>query len=140
WGNALGAERGVIDQANDPNMMNWMNKFAPENLGKAGGMYDKAASYLDPIASGSMIGQDNPYLNDILSTIDSRTRNDVGGQFAAAGRSFSGAHANALGAGMAAGEAQPLFSNYWNERNAQQNAIQGLGQIGQGYGALGEDF
>jgi hypothetical protein len=94
--------------------------------------YGKISSLLDPIASGSMIGEDNPYLQGLLSTIQDRTRNDVGSRFAAAGRSFSGAHSGALGKGISEGLAAPLFSNYWNERNAQMNAINQLQSLGFG--------
>jgi hypothetical protein len=84
--------------------------------------YGTAADAYRGIADGSMIGADNPYLNSILGNITDRTRNDVGSQFAAAGRSFSGAHADALGRAMSQGLAQPLFENYRYERDAQMGA------------------
>ncbi len=124
-----------------------LNKVEPvlnqglANLGTAGDVYGDVRSNLNPIAEGGNLDQStNPQLQSLLGTIDSRVRNDVGGQFAAGGRSFSGAHANALGSGMAAGEAQPLFTDYWNRQQQMMQANQMLGQVGQSYEGLGQDY
>jgi hypothetical protein len=73
-----------------------------------------------------LTGQNNPYLQSLLGNITDRIRNDVGGQFAAAGRSFSGAHAGALSDAMSRGLADPLLQNYWRERDAQTAAAGNL--------------
>src|SRR6478736_1555009 len=76
------------------------------------------------VLSGDMTGENNPYLQTLLGTIQDRVRNNVGGVFANAGRSFSGAHAGALSSEMTKALADPLFQNYWKERDAQMNAAQ----------------
>ena len=78
------------------------------------------------VLNGDMTGENNPYLQSLLGTITDRVRNSVGGQFANAGRSFSGAHADALARGMSQGLADPLFQNYWKERDAQSAAAHDL--------------
>lgn len=124
--------------------------------GLYGDTFNRLSGYLDPIASGSMVGEGNPYLQGILSTITDQVNNQIGSQFAAAGRPLgSNAYGTrALAKGLGEGLATPLFNNYWNERNAQlgaigqlQNAGYGaasgigglsgyLGNIAQGYGSI----
>jgi hypothetical protein len=121
-----------------------------EYLNDAGGQYgstfDKVSGYLDPIASGSMIGEDNPYLQSILSNITDQVNNQIGSQFAAAGRPLgSNAYGTrALAKGLGEGLANPLFQNYQFERNAQANAINQLQNAGygaaSGYAGLAPQF
>jgi hypothetical protein len=92
-----------------------------------------AKGALTPIAEGEFIGQDNPYLQQLTSTISDLVRNQTGGQAAAAGRSFSPAHMGAVSKNMTDALATPLFNNYWNERNAQTGAISSLLGGAQGY-------
>jgi hypothetical protein len=94
--------------------------------GEINNAYDMAKSAYERVLSGDMTGENNPYLQTLLGTIQDRVRNNVGSAFANAGRSFSGAHAGALAEGMSKGMADPLFQNYWKERDAQMGAAQGL--------------
>lgn len=86
---------------------------------------------LSGMASGDLVGSDNPYVQNLLGSLQDRVRNDVGGQFAAAGRSFSGAHADALGKGYGQALAPVEFQNYQDSLNKQLMANQILGQGGQ---------
>ncbi len=98
-------------------------------------------SQLTPFANGSMVGND-PALQAQLAQIASDTTNQVNGQFAAAGREFSGANQQALARGIAQGEA-PVIASQFNQdvanqmnaanslfgaRNTTSNALSGLNQ------------
>lgn len=108
-------------------------------------------NYLQPIASGYYLNEQNPTLQGLLSTIQNRVSNEVGSQFAGAGRDFSGAYSNAMGTGLGSALAEPLFQGYQFERSQQQAAIDamnqlglatgtGLGSLGSSLGGLGVDY
>src|SRR5262249_23862395 len=86
-------------------------------------------SQLSPYANGSMIGN-NPALAAQLAQIRDDVTNQVNGQFAAAGRDFSGANQQALARGLAQGEA-PVLAPQYNQDVANQiaaaNALYGAG-------------
>jgi hypothetical protein len=66
---------------------------------------------LSPMADGSMIGQNSglkPYLDTIAGDVQQR----VNGMFAGAGRDLSGANLQALGRGIAAGQAPVIAGQY----------------------------
>jgi hypothetical protein len=75
-------------------------------------------SQLSPYANGSMVGN-NPALAAQLAQIQTDVGNSVNGQFAAAGRDFSGANQMAYGRGVAAGEA-PVIAAQYNQDVANQ--------------------
>jgi hypothetical protein len=84
---------------------------------------------LTPYANGSMIGT-NPALDAQLAQIRTDVGNSINGQFAAAGRDFSGANQMAYGRGVAAAEA-PVIAAQYNQDVANQlgaaNALYGAG-------------
>jgi hypothetical protein len=80
--------------------------------------WQTAQGALNPIASASLDPMQNPYTQGIIDQV----RNQVGSTFAGAGRSFSGAHAGALGAGMT-----PALFNQYNQN--VQNAMGASGQL-----------
>lgn len=80
---------------------------------------------LTPFANGSMVGND-PALQAQLAQIASDTTNQVNGQFAAAGREFSGANQQALARGIAQGEAPVIASQYNQDLANQLNAANSL--------------
>jgi hypothetical protein len=82
-------------------------------------------SQLTPYANGSMIGN-NPALQAQLAQIASDTTNQVNGQFAAAGRAFSGANQQALARGISQGEAPVIASQYNQDVANQMNAANSL--------------
>ncbi len=82
---------------------------------------------LKPIAQGQNLNvAQNPYLQDILSQTNDSIRNQIGAQFAGAGRSFSGAHMNALGNALGDASNRMLYGAYNDERNNQMNALNSL--------------
>lgn len=82
-------------------------------------------SQLTPFANGSQVGND-PALQAQLAQIASDTTNQVNGQFAAAGREFSGANQQALARGIAQGEAPVIASQYNQDVANQMNAANSL--------------
>jgi hypothetical protein len=82
-------------------------------------------SQLAPFANGSRIGND-PALQAQLAQIASDTTNQVNGQFAAAGRDFSGANQQALARGIAQGEAPVIAAQYNQDVANQLNAANSL--------------
>lgn len=75
-------------------------------------------NYLDPMKSPGMQG--------LLDTIRGDVSNSVNGQFAAAGRDFSGMNQQTLARGIAQGEAAPLLAQY-NQNVATQRGAQDAG-------------
>lgn len=93
---------------------------------QAGNVQDNLSAYrsaLTPYANGSMIGN-NPALMARLAQMRADIGNDVNGQFAAAGREFSGANSMAYGRGVAAAEA-PVIAAQYNQDVANQLAASG---------------
>jgi hypothetical protein len=90
---------------------------------------DAFRSQLTPYANGGMVGN-NPALAAQLEQIRNDVANSVNGQFAAAGRDFSGANLMAYGRGVAAGQA-PVIAAQYNQDVANQiaaaNALYGAG-------------
>jgi hypothetical protein len=84
---------------------------------------------LTPYADGSLIGN-NPALAAQLAQIQTDVGNSVNGQFAAAGRDFSGANQQAYGRGVAAGEAPVIAAQYNQDVANQLNAANALYNAG----------
>jgi len=90
---------------------------------QAGNLRDTLDAFrgqLTPYANGSMVGN-NPALVAQLAQIRDDVANSVNGQFAAAGRDFSGANQMAYGRGVAAGQA-PVIAAQYNQDVANQIA------------------
>lgn len=90
---------------------------------QAGNLRDNLDAFrgqLTPYANGSMVGN-NPALVAQLAQIRDDVANSVNGQFAAAGRDFSGANQMAYGRGVAAGQA-PVIAAQYNQDVANQIA------------------
>ena len=115
-----------------------INGYA-QSLLKGGGANAQAAnvqgnlssfqSQLTPYAGGSLIGN-NPALAAQLAQIQNDVGNSVNGQFAAAGRDFSGANQQAYGRGVAAGEAPVIAAQYNQDVANQFNAANALYNAG----------
>jgi hypothetical protein len=90
---------------------------------QAGNLRDNLGAFrsqLTPYANGNMVGN-NPALAAQLAQIQTDVANSVNGQFAAAGRDFSGANQMAYGRGVAAAEA-PVIAAQYNQDVANQIA------------------
>lgn len=86
-------------------------------------------SHLTPYATGSMVGS-NPALLAQLAQIRDDVGNSVNGQFAAAGRDFSGANQMAYGRGVAAAQAPVIAAQYNQDVANQINAANALYNAG----------
>ena len=104
------------------------------NLFKGGGIgetapmvkdaYGMLSSRLDPTARGDFVDPtSNPYLQKIVGRTQDDIRNQTAQQFAGAGRSFSGAHLNALGTGIGKATQDLYYNDYNAERARQSDAI-----------------
>ena len=84
-----------------------------------------------PLASNTNYNPyDTPGFKDAINTATSDATNSVNGQFAAAGRDFSGANSQALGRGILQGIAPTIASQYNQNVNNQQGAAGNLYQAG----------
>jgi hypothetical protein len=99
---------------------------------QAGNLQNNFSTFRDqltPYANGSMIGN-NPALAAQLAQIQTDVSNSVNGQFAAAGRDFSGANQMAYGRGVAAAEAPVIAAQYNQDVANQNNAANALYNAG----------
>lgn len=117
-----------------------IQNYATSLLG-GGGALNQAGNvnqnYLDyakatqPLASNTNY---NPYstpgFSDALNTTIADITNATNGQFAAAGRDFSGANSQALGRGILQGVAPTIAAQYNQNVTNQQNAASGLYNAG----------
>lgn len=140
-----GAESGALNTLEQN--AGTANRYAPaidsyaKSLLAGGGATDQAGAvnknYLDyynqtnPLASNTDYNPYNtPGLKDALSTLTGDITQGVNGQFAAAGRDFSGANSMALGRGLTQGLAPVLLGQYNANREAQQGAAGNLYNAG----------
>jgi hypothetical protein len=138
-----GAETGALDTlkqnaAQGNPYAGQISDYATSLLGGGGataqapavqGNLQSLQSYLTPYANGSMVGS-NPALEAQLAQIQSDVGNSVNGQFAAAGRDFSGANLMAYGRGVASGEAPVIAAQYNQDVTNQLAAANSLYNAG----------
>ncbi len=94
---------------------------------------------LSPYASGSMIGK-NDALKAQLDTISRDVSDQVNGQFAAAGRDFSGMNQQTLARGIAQGTAPVLAAQYNADADRALNAANSIyGASNTSYGLLNQN-
>lgn len=137
-----GAESGALDTMTG-NANNYANQYGgqiggyAQNLLNGGGATDQSgninqnyqnyATQTNPLASNTNY---NPYqtpgFGDAINTMTSDITNGVNGQFAAAGRDFSGANSQALGRGISQGIAPTIAAQYNANVNNQQGAAGNL--------------
>lgn len=140
-----GAESGAINTLEQN--AGTANRFAPQiganatELLNGGGALNQAGNvnqnYLDyrnatqPLASNTDY---NPYnttgFRDAINTATSDITNATNGQFAAAGRDFSGANSMALGRGILQGISPTIAAQFNANRDAQQGAAGNLFNAG----------
>jgi hypothetical protein len=141
-----GAENNAITGSTN-NAYNWTSQFAPtinsyaKDLLAGGGATDQAGNinanyqrYVDqtnPLASNTNYNPyDTPGFKDALSTTIADITNSTNGQFAAAGRDFSGANSQALGRGILQGVAPTIASQFNQNIQNQQGAAGNLYNAG----------
>lgn len=135
------SQTGAINQLSQNGQAG--NPYAPQvgnvasTLLNGGGATNQAGAvnqnYLDyqramqPLASNTDYNPYNtPGFKDAISTMIADTTNGVNGQFAAAGRDFSGANSMALGRGIAQGVAPTIAAQYNQNVQNQQGAAGNL--------------
>jgi len=140
------AENNAITGATN-NAYNWTNQFAPQinsyasSLLSGGGATDQAGNvnqnYLDykaatqPLASNTNYNPyETPGFKDAINTTISDITNATNGQFAAAGRDFSGMNSQALGRGILQGVAPTIAAQYNQNIQNQQGAAGNLYNAG----------
>lgn len=94
---------------------------ATDQAGNINQNYQNYQKSLSPFANGSMVGA-NSGLQPYLDTIRSDVSNQVNGQFAGAGRDLSGLNMQALGRGVAQGQAPVIAAQYNQDINNQRGA------------------
>jgi hypothetical protein len=141
-----GAESGALSTLTN-NGNNFSSQYAPQfadyakTLLSGGGATDQAGNvnanyqrYVDqtnPLASNTNYNPyDTPGFKDALSTTISDITNSTNGQFAAAGRDFSGMNSQTLGRGIMQGVAPTIAAQYNQNVNNQQGAAGNLYQAG----------
>lgn len=141
-----GAESGALDTlVNNANTAS--STYAPQiadfakSLLSGGGATDQAGAvnqnyqrYVDqtgPLASNTNYDPySTPGLKDYLSTLTGDITQGINGQYAAAGRDFSGANSQALGRGLTQGLAPVLMGQYNQNIQNQQGAAGNLYNAG----------
>jgi hypothetical protein len=140
-----GTQNSALNQIEQNNGM--FSGFAPQvqsytgELLNGGGALNQAGNvnqnYLDyqkatqPLASNTNYNPyDTPGFKNAIDTMVSDITNNTNGQFAAAGRDFSGANSQALGRGIAQGVAPTIAAQYNQNVQNQQGAAGNLYNAG----------
>jgi hypothetical protein len=89
------------------------------SLGTAG----QANGYYGDVLSGKYMGG-NPYLKNVLDTLNRGVGDQVNSQFEMSGRYGSGAHADVLSRNLADADSGLLYQNYGDEMNRMGQAAQ----------------
>ncbi len=104
---------------------------ATDQAGNVNANYQRYVGQTNPLASNTNY---NPYdtlgFKDALSTTIADITNSTNGQFAAAGRDFSGANSQTLGRGIMQGVAPTIAAQYNQNVNNQQGAAGNLYNAG----------
>lgn len=99
--------------------------------------YSTYQNETNPLASNTNYNpMSTPGFADALNTANSDITNQINGQFAAAGRSGSGANTQTLARGLSQGDAQLIANQYNQNVQNQQNAAQNLYNAGNATGGL----
>lgn len=122
-----------MDMAQQPNGLATQAADANSQMLTGGGINPFMQSSYDnwnPSASGSMLNS-NPFLNQALDYQSGKVADQINSVFSGAGRTGSGAHAQALAKELAGLRFGAASDNYNFERQMQQNAISGQAGLGQ---------
>jgi hypothetical protein len=104
---------------------------ATNQAGAINNAYLQYAAQTNPLASNTNYNpMSTPGFSDALNTANSDITNQINGQFAAAGRSGSGANTQTLARGLSQGDAQLIANQYNQNVQNQQGAAQNLYSAG----------
>ena len=136
-GNETGAINQLVSNAGTANQFAPAIKDYATSLLQGGGAnaqagnvqqgYDRYVGQTNPLASNTNYDPRNtPGFGDVLDTLKSDITQNISGQFAGAGRDFSGAHMQTLGRGLTQGLAHVIQSQYNQNIQNQQGAARDL--------------
>jgi hypothetical protein len=104
---------------------------ATDQVGAVNANYQRYQDQTNPLASNTNYDPRNtPGFSDYINTLTSDITNATNGQFAAAGRDFSGANSQALGRGILQGVAPTIAAQYNQNVQNQQGAARNLYDAG----------
>jgi len=104
---------------------------ATDQAGAVNANYQRYQDQTNPLASNTNYNPyDTPGFKDALSTTIADITNSTNGQFAAAGRDFSGMNSQTLGRGILQGVAPTIAAQYNQNVNNQQGAARNLYDAG----------
>ena len=104
---------------------------ATDQAGNVNANYQRYVDQTNPLASNTNYNPyDTPGFKDALSTTIADITNQTNGQFAAAGRDFSGMNSQTLGRGILQGVAPTIAAQYNQNVNNQQGAAGNLYNAG----------
>lgn len=104
---------------------------ATDQSGNVNANYQRYVDQTNPLASNTNYDpRSTPGFSDALNTTISDITNNTNGQFAAAGRDFSGANSQTLGRGILQGVAPTIAAQYNQNVQNQQGAAGNLYQAG----------
>src|SRR6185503_3872246 len=104
---------------------------ATDQAGNVNANYQRYVDQTNPLASNTNYNPyDTPGFKDALSTTIGDITNQTNGQFAAAGRDFSGMNSQTLGRGIMQGVAPTIAAQYNQNVNNQQGAAGNLYNAG----------
>lgn len=104
---------------------------ATDQAGNVNANYQRYVDQTNPLASNTNYNPyDTPGFKDALSTTIADITNSTNGQFAAAGRDFSGMNSQTLGRGIMQGVAPTIAAQYNQNVNNQQGAAGNLYNAG----------
>lgn len=104
---------------------------ANNEAGNINGYYQQYADATKPLASNTDYNPYNtPGFSDAIKTATGDITNQINGQFAAAGRDFSGMNTQTLARGLTQGLAPTIAAQYNQNVNNQQGAAQNLFNAG----------
>jgi hypothetical protein len=104
---------------------------ATDQAGNVNANYQRYVDQTNPLASNTNYNPyDTPGFSDALRTLTGDITNNVNGQFAAAGRDFSGMNTQTLGRGILQGVAPTIAAQYNQNVNNQQGAAGNLYNAG----------
>ncbi len=140
-------EQSAINQLlqNAGNLPNWQpqatdltNRFiSGDPTGLLNPALQDYRTQLSPIANADLDPMKTPGLQNYLSTVQNDITNQIRGQFAGAGRDFSGLEQQAIGRGVTQGLAPTIFNQYNQNVANRQNAASALfGGAGSVAGAM----
>jgi hypothetical protein len=88
------------------------------------GPANQASGYYGDVLSGKYLSG-NPYLGNVINTLNRGVSDNVNSQFEQSGRYGSGAHADVLSRNLADADSNLLYQNYGDEMNRMGQAAQG---------------